>query len=156
MLRTSKSRILITLTLFLGIIWCLDIWRTTKKYQLLFFGGFLSLFSCFLEGGMYLFPVLLIFYFGYGKLNIQASAIALFCILLLSKAVYTAYVTGSGLFSTLTFSNEWMMIAIIPLLYLYNGQRGRKSRFNKYLFYVIYPIHLWILMIMRFILIGQS
>ncbi len=33
----------------------------------------------------------------------------------------------------------------IPLLYLYNGKSGRKNAFNKWFFYVIYPLHLFII-----------
>lgn len=40
---------------------------------------------------------------------------------------------------------QWMMIfAVIPML-LYNGKPGLRNKFSKYLFYVIYPLHLVIL-----------
>ncbi|MCR1933751.1 TraX family protein [Clostridium tepidum] len=40
------------------------------------------------------------------------------------------------------FSNyQWMMIFAVPLLYLYNGKKGRGM---KYLFYVFYPAHIYI------------
>jgi hypothetical protein len=40
---------------------------------------------------------------------------------------------------------QWMIVfAAIPLL-LYNGQRGRGGRFNKYFFYVFYPAHIYIM-----------
>ena len=37
----------------------------------------------------------------------------------------------------------------IPLLYLYNGKRGRKSRLIKWGFYVFYPVHLVLLELLR-------
>ncbi|MBN3523521.1 TraX family protein [Paenibacillus apiarius] len=40
---------------------------------------------------------------------------------------------------------QWMMIAaIIPIL-LYNGSRGSNSKRTKYLFYLFYPLHIWLL-----------
>ncbi len=38
---------------------------------------------------------------------------------------------------------QWYALAAIPLLYLYNGQRGRLNL--KYLFYIFYPTHLAVL-----------
>ena len=35
---------------------------------------------------------------------------------------------------------QWVSLASLPLLYFYNGRRGRASL--KYLFYVFYPVHL--------------
>lgn len=46
------------------------------------------------------------------------------------------------------FEFQWMMIAALPFLILYNGERGRFSL--KYLFYTFYPLHLWGLYLMRF------
>ncbi len=33
----------------------------------------------------------------------------------------------------------------IPMIYLYNGKNGNKNIFNKYFFYVYYPVHLLVL-----------
>ncbi|MBP3754774.1 MAG: hypothetical protein J6I66_07945 [Lachnospiraceae bacterium] len=40
----------------------------------------------------------------------------------------------------------------IGALLLYNGERGKNIPFTKYMFYVIYPVHLWILMIVRYMI----
>ncbi|MFJ7616109.1 TraX family protein [Bacillus cereus] len=42
----------------------------------------------------------------------------------------------------------------IPLLYLYSGERGRKSMIIKWGFYVIYPLHLLILYILRYFIFA--
>lgn len=65
----------------------------------------------------------------------------------------TAVSAKTGLYSTLTFESEWMMISVLPFIWLYNGQHGKKSWITMYFFYVIYPLHLWILMILRYIFI---
>lgn len=44
---------------------------------------------------------------------------------------------------------QWMMIFSIPLLYLYNGQKGRGM---KYLFYFFYLVHIYVLYIINYFL----
>lgn len=39
----------------------------------------------------------------------------------------TGIQTKTGLYSALTFDSEWMMISVLPFIWLYNGQRGKKS-----------------------------
>ena len=39
------------------------------------------------------------------------------------------------------------MLAAIPLLLLYNGQRGRKSKWFQWGYYLIYPVHFIVLYI---------
>lgn len=40
-------------------------------------------------------------------------------------------------------------IAAIPILYLYNGEKGKKNNVIKYIFYGVYPIHFIILIILK-------
>ena len=44
-----------------------------------------------------------------------------------------------------TLWTRFAVLAAIPLLLLYNGQRGRKSKWNQWGYYLIYPIHLMVL-----------
>lgn len=37
------------------------------------------------------------------------------------------------------------LLLAIPILYLYNGERGRGGRFSKWFFYIFYPVHLLII-----------
>lgn len=49
-------------------------------------------------------------------------------------------------------SLQWMMIfAVVPML-LYNGAPGAKTAFSKYFFYVIYPVHIYILYFISYFL----
>ena len=44
---------------------------------------------------------------------------------------------------------QWMMVfAIIPIL-LYDGELGLYNNFTKWIFYIFYPIHLIIIVIIR-------
>lgn len=79
------------------------------------------------------------FYLNKGNKDLQALCHA--CISFLSLG-YSAYVCiQHGL---PWYSQVWQIgaILIIPIIYLYNGQLGRKTSFNKWLFYLFYPLHL--------------
>ncbi len=79
------------------------------------------------------------FYLNKGNKDLQALCHA--CISFLSLG-YSAYVCiQHGL---PWYSQVWQIgaILIIPIIYLYNGQLGRKTSFNKWFFYLFYPLHL--------------
>ena len=79
------------------------------------------------------------FYLNKGNKDLQALCHA--CISFLSLG-YSAYVCiQHGL---PWYSQVWQIgaILIIPIIYLYNGQLGRKTNFNKWFFYLFYPLHL--------------
>lgn len=135
-------------------MWLLELFRENKhKIYYLILAIVLLAASLIFEGGVYLWPVLLIFYFGYHKPTAQSIGIFVWCLLLFIKAVMTGIQTKTVLYSALTFDSEWMMISVLPFIWLYNGQRGKKSWITKYFFYIIYPAHLWILMILRYLFI---
>ena len=138
-------------------MWSLELFRENKHkiYSLILEIALLAA-SLIFEGGVYLWPVLLIFYFGYHKPTAQSIGIFVWCLLLFIKAVMTGIQTKTGLYSALTFDSEWMMISVLPFIWLYNGQRGKKSWITKYFFYIIYPAHLWILMILRYLFIKYE
>ncbi|MGT2749465.1 TraX family protein [Streptococcus orisasini] len=148
--------IFLTLGLLFMIIWCLDKIQLKEGHLflnilgLLIF-GFLSLWT---EGGFYLLPLAVIFKLCYQKMGKICLFTALFCLLLLVEA-FLPFVTGSAsgsLYSALCFDSEWAMVTVLPFILSYNGQRGRNSLATKYMFYVIYPLHLWLLMILRFLI----
>jgi hypothetical protein len=52
----------------------------------------------------------------------------------------------------MTFNNDWAnALVIIPIL-LCDGSRGRNDKFAKWFFYIIYPLHIWILNIVYLML----
>ena len=46
---------------------------------------------------------------------------------------------------------EGFCIAVFPLIYLCNGKRYIKG--HKYFFYLIYPVHMLILLLLRYLLL---
>lgn len=149
--------IFLTLAIFFTILCMMDYVKKEKgfrKIPFLLLTVVFAVSSLAVEGGIYLLPVLLLCYFFYGKKKCISIGILLWSALLLVKAVISYMSGGSGLalFDTLCYDNEWMMaLVIIPILF-YNGQRGRSTPFAKWMFYIIYPAHLWILMILHFVL----
>ena len=47
--------------------------------------------------------------------------------------------------------SEPLYFLVFPFILLYNGERGPKTRFSKYFFYIFYPIHIWVIYIINFI-----
>lgn len=64
------------------------------------------------------------------------------------NALYTAQLifTGQGIESLFFRDFNWMMIGALPLVLAYNGQRGRPV---KYGFYWFYPLHIYLLWLLR-------
>lgn len=42
------------------------------------------------------------------------------------------------------------MFLVIPILICYNGEAGRKSLINKWIFYIIYPLHLLVIWMIKY------
>jgi len=45
------------------------------------------------------------------------------------------------------FSIQWFDMLALPLIYLYNNQRGK---YNKYIFYVYYPLHIMVIFLISY------
>ena len=152
----NGNNIFLTLAVLFAFIWCLENMKQRKKVILNVVLAFLTgAFSLFLEGGFELLPVTLVVWFFHERKALQCVGICVWSGLLLAKALIS-YFTGSmgtSLYVDLCFDNEWAMFVVIFFILLYNGERGKNTKFTKYMFYVIYPLHLWILEIVRNLII---
>ncbi len=147
--------IFLTLADLFVFIWCLDNIKQKKRIGVsILVAVFSAILSLALEGGFYLLPIAVITWYFYGRKPQQCIGIGVWSAILLIHALisFLRGDTGCSLYSHLCFDNEWAMFPVIFFILLYNGERGRNTKFSKYLFYVIYPLHLWILMILRFII----
>ena len=63
---------------------------------------------------------------------------------------YKSYSTVKETISRLMFNSDFLFILVVPFILLYNGKRGINNKFSKYLFYIFYPLHLWIIAILQF------
>lgn len=96
------------------------------------------------EGGISVIPFILITYFFRGNMKKQiigyiALAVPLFA---MSLQIYPSF---KETFDMLMFNSDFLLILAIPTILMYNGERGMNNKFSKYLFYVFYPLHLWVL-----------
>lgn len=116
-----------------------NIFKSILAYIVLIFIAYLSLFTeaSYLGVGM-----ILIFYF----LRDRKFLMSL-CYIFLSLFDLWFIFGMKNFLNELFFVNyQWMMVfAIIPIL-LYNGKPGYRGKFSKYLFYIIYPLHIVILL----------
>ena len=103
-----------------------------------------------LEGGLQLIPFILFAYFFHDSKWKQAGVILAYSLVLF----FTLFggIEGYQGFDMFCVNSDWMTFLVIPFMFLYNGEEGRKSSFNKWFFYAFYPIHLWVLMILSVVL----
>ncbi|CAM3562011.1 TraX family protein [Erysipelothrix urinaevulpis] len=154
------NNIFFTLSLHLLLLGCIERFkRVNAAHRLIYAVAFILITFvslAFSEGGLYLYPILFLSYsFMNDKQTLSAGIIA-WSLLFFIKAIIT-YATGASgisLIDTLLFNNEWAMAFVVVPLLLYSNQRGRNDSFSKWLFYIVYPAHLWILMILRYLIIA--
>ncbi len=113
----------------------------SKKWLGFGLAGLLAFASLFVESSYYGLGMFLIFYFFYHKKPAMYFAYAGFSLLLLLWGLI-----GNPQYFW-EFEYQWMMIAALPFMMLYNGERGKHSL--KYLFYAFYPLHIWILYVVQ-------
>lgn len=90
-----------------------------------------------------LFGVLFVWVFYRFRGNFHRQAVA-FSVVALVQVVLTAFMTRDSAF--------WVqsgVFAAIPILSLYNGRRGRDMR---YFFYIFYPAHLAVIVLIKYLL----
>lgn len=145
------NNIFLTLTSFYIIFYLVEkIQMTTDnkwKYFLLLIP--IVLMTCLMEGGVYLLPLgLTLAWFRHSNQSVM-WVLAITSVLLGIKAIVSYYSFGysySDLYHYLAYDNQFMQWLAIPLIMSYNGQRGGSGkRWEKELFYIVYPLHLVII-----------
>lgn len=95
--------------------------------------------------GQFLVPLVMVFLYFARTSNKSRSIVMLGMSALYFALYYLNY--GKEFFSWPLFGylSQWFMFSVIPFFYLYNGEVGKKSTFNRYFLYVFYIAHLWII-----------
>ena len=141
-------------TLAMGIlalnIWCYKVKSTKLSPKMIMalrilIGVPVSIFACVAyEGSNSVVPFMFICYIFRNKIKIRNIAIFILSVLLFIPS-FQIYPSMGTTIRALMFNSDWLLFTTIPFMYLYNGERGPKTKFSKYFFYVFYPAHLWIL-----------
>ena len=138
------NNIFLSIAMWVSMIWSIDavrnFWRTDRKKSIIF--GFLTFIiicaSAFTEASIYGILMFLVFYFSYWNKKILAISYSILCVF-----VFWLESGAPQEYAILYMNIQWAMILALPLMLLYNWQKGKYSL--KYLFYVFYPAHLWLL-----------
>jgi hypothetical protein len=134
----SRSTILIALGLSAALIAAIDKLRERESVLVwiaVIFG--LIMASFLFESGPLLPLIAVTFYYCRKKPGGMSFLYAIECFFLYGKPFFT---TGP---MPVQF---YMIFGLIPI-FCYNGQRGSSSKFAKYFFYVFYPLHIWALIV---------
>lgn len=149
---TIHNNIFLTLALGLTIINIIEYSKSktgANKIMLIILSILLLPLSILTEGGMTVIPFILLTYWLRGKTKKQIIAYVILSIILFAMS-YVPYPTVEETISMLMYNSDFLFILVVPFILMYNGERGMNNKFSKYLFYVFYPLHLWILAIIKF------
>ena len=148
------NNIFMTLAIGLTIINLFELSKKGKGYKKLgpiILAILLIPLGVFTEGGIVMVPFILVTYFFRGKRKIAIISYVLLSVFFFIIN-YVPYSTLSETIDMLMFNSDFLFITVVPFILLYNGERGINNKFSKYLFYVFYPLHLWLLAIIQFVM----
>ncbi|WP_207694496.1 hypothetical protein DOK67_0000251 [Enterococcus sp. DIV0212c] len=105
------------------------------------------------EGGLVVIPFMLLSYFFRDNAKKRDISYIIFAIpLLLLAIVGLPEYSFETIKESIGANPEFLFITVIPFIHLYNGKKGSDNPLFKYLFYVFYPAHLWIITLVNFYL----
>ena len=139
-----SNNIFLSLGLGIVLLCVIDYTKRTKRYLVgIPLAIITAVVDIFTEASIYGLAMTLIFYFFREKKIWLIIAYVLLSLLDVPSLIMEGEIfTETGL---LGFNNQWMMVFALPFILLYNGERGLNNVISKYMFYIFYPIPLWII-----------
>ncbi|MGX7244062.1 TraX family protein [Enterococcus quebecensis] len=105
------------------------------------------------EGGFVVIPFMLLTYFFRENPKKRDISYLIFTIpLFIMPLIGLSDYSFNMIRVMLEVNPEFLFILVIPFIHLYNGKKGRSNPIFKYLFYVFYPAHIWIIALVNFYL----
>ncbi|SHH11309.1 TraX protein [Anaerosphaera aminiphila DSM 21120] len=141
-----NNSILLTFALGLTGLYTLNKLYYEKNKKLLAIILLLLIYSASLlfEGGITIFPFMIICYI-YKNNSRKRNLIFVLITFLFSPGLFQGNSLREILINFGLHSDLLFFIAGLPFIRLYNGKRGLNNNFTKYIFYIFYPAHLWII-----------
>lgn len=102
------------------------------------------------EGFLIIIPFVVVTYLTDKRHSARYISYALISVFLLITS-YVSYGDYKTTLQMLAYNSDFMFITVIPFMLLYNGERGKKTKISKYFFYIFYPLHLWLLAMIAYI-----
>lgn len=141
-----NNNIFLSLGLSVALMTAIEFGKKSERYGLssvLAIG--IGLLGMLTEASIYGVIMTLIFYFLREKKGWMVFTFILCSIL----PVFGAISMGSYfLESIFIWDYQWMMILSIPFILLYSGELGLKNKFTKWMFYLFYPLHLIVIILL--------
>ncbi|MEN1938624.1 TraX family protein [Paenibacillus sp. 102] len=139
-----SNNIFLSLGLGIVLLCAIDYTKRTKNYLVgIPVAIIAAALGVFTEASVFGVVMTLIFYFFREKKVWLVVAYVLLSLFEVPTLIMEGEIfTDMGLFG---FNNQWMMVFALPFILLYNGERGLNNAFTKYMFYIFYPVHLWII-----------
>ncbi len=96
----------------------------------------------------------------FAKLDYKQSGIACIGIMYFLYGCTTekrtaAFAAGVAILTLMSSETEIYALAVLPLMYLYRGSRGRDSKALRVFFYGFYPVHLLLIYALRLIIVPN-
>lgn len=133
--------------------------KENKKLYILGIAGsiVIGVLSIFTEASIYGLLMTLIFYFSRNNKSKMTITYVVVSLLLTIGMGLTAFIEipNYSVSNLLLDDVQWMMVFAFPFFLMYNGKRGLNTKFTKYLFYIFYPLHIWIIYIVGFYIAGK-
>lgn len=145
------NNILLSLALSVMLMITIEHIKKYKKFSKQYILGiiaaiFIGVLSIFTEASVYGLVMTLIFYFFRNKRRVMSVVYIIFSLLSLMEA---SMLDSNFLEAIFLWDYQWMMVfGIIPIL-LYNGELGLHNKFTKWIFYIFYPVHLIVIVIIK-------
>ena len=153
---TVDNNIFATLAACILCLYCFSAITRTRKWGinalLCVSGGLVVLMGVFfLEWGYVLIPLALITYYCKKKTalrNVLYFALSVAAFFLVD---YKPLPSVRETLLHLSRQCQFLFITFLPFVYLYNGKRGSASVWAKYGFYLFYPLHIWVIHVIAYI-----
>ena len=111
-------------------------------------GIYPNIFTC--EGGIFFICMGFILYCFCDDPKKLSISYLFLCSLYAATEIISIYLSNLPMTRLFTDDVQWMMIFALVFMLNYNGKKGYTNKYCKYLFYIFYPAHIWLLYIISY------